>query len=128
MQSGYEQKGISVVDCVKHVRRMRGGSRADLMRGADGRHYVVKRLNNPQGRRILANEYVSNVFLKLLQIDTPPVVAVTIPTAQLNGASPQMHFGSQHPGSPDSLAIHDYLPDALLANLANRHDFCGALV
>jgi hypothetical protein len=127
MHSGYEQKRISVVNCVEHVRRMRGESRADLMRSANGRHYVVKRLNNPQGRRILVNEYVSNVVLKLLRIDTPPIAAVTISTPELNGAS-EMHFGSQHPGSPDSLAIYDFLPDTLLANLANRRDFCGALV
>ena len=41
---------------VEEIRRMRGGAQAHLMRCADDNYYVVKFQNNPQGRRILANE------------------------------------------------------------------------
>jgi len=40
----------------QHVRRMRGGSQAHLMRASDGAFYVVKFQNNPQSPRVLANE------------------------------------------------------------------------
>ena len=43
---------------VQHVRRMRGGAQAQLMRCSDGRLYVVKFRNNPQSVRVLANEYL----------------------------------------------------------------------
>ena len=41
---------------VQHIRRMRGGSQAHLMRASDGAYYVTKFQNSPQGVRILANE------------------------------------------------------------------------
>ena len=40
----------------QHVRRMRGGSQAHLMRASDGPFYVVKFQNNPQSPRVLVNE------------------------------------------------------------------------
>ena len=39
------------------IRRMRGRPQSHLMRCADENFYVVKFQNNPQGWRILANEY-----------------------------------------------------------------------
>ncbi len=39
---------------------MRGGAQAHLMRCADDNYYVVKFQNNPQGRRILANELLAS--------------------------------------------------------------------
>src|SRR6202042_2793562 len=44
---------------VEEIRRMRGGAQAHLMRCADDNYYVVKFQNNPQGRRILANELLA---------------------------------------------------------------------
>ena len=41
---------------VQHVRKMRGGAQAHLLRASDNRFYVTKFQNNPQGARILAND------------------------------------------------------------------------
>ncbi|MBI2956923.1 MAG: phosphatidylinositol kinase, partial [Acidobacteria bacterium] len=41
---------------LEHVRRMRGGAQAHLLRCADAAYYVTKFQNNPQHVRILANE------------------------------------------------------------------------
>src|SRR5713226_7150843 len=41
---------------LEHIRRMRGGAQAHLMRCDDGQYYVVKFQNNPQHPRVLANE------------------------------------------------------------------------
>ena len=44
---------------VEHVRRMRGGAQAQLMRCDDDAYYIVKFQNNPQHLRILANEMLA---------------------------------------------------------------------
>ncbi len=44
------------LNAVQHIRRMRGGSQAHLLRASDGAYFVTKFLNNPQSPRILANE------------------------------------------------------------------------
>ena len=44
---------------VQQIRRMRGGAQGHLMLGADGQLWVVKFQNNPQHRRVLANEMLA---------------------------------------------------------------------
>jgi len=44
---------------IKHIRRLRGGSQAQLMAADDGHEYVVKFQGNPQTTRVLANEYLA---------------------------------------------------------------------
>jgi hypothetical protein len=46
----------SYSSAVQHIRRLRGGSQAQLLRASDGAYYVCKFLNNPQHIRVLANE------------------------------------------------------------------------
>ena len=50
---------------VRHIRKMRGGAQSHLLEADDGHCYVVKFRNNPQHRRILVNELVASVFLRL---------------------------------------------------------------
>jgi hypothetical protein len=42
--------------------------------------------------------------------------------------SPGWHFGSRHPGNPDTLAVYDFVPDALLGGVSNLADFLAILV
>ena len=44
-----------MTQALEHIRRMRGGAQAHLMRCSDSFYYVVKFQNNPQHVRILAN-------------------------------------------------------------------------
>jgi hypothetical protein len=37
------------------------------------------------------------------------------------------HFGSRFPGDPSRMAVYDFLPDTLLAQVENRRDFLGML-
>jgi hypothetical protein len=123
------------------VRKMRGGAQAHLIEGDDGHHYVVKFRNNPQHRRILANEWLASAIYRYLQIPTPPTAVVACPPEFL-AANPEVyiqlgtkrvppepgwHFGSRYPGHPDRLAVYDFLPEQLLAGVYNRRDFLGAL-
>ena len=127
---------------VRHVRKMRGGAQSHLLEADDGRWYVVKFRNNPQHRRILVNELLSSVFLGYLKISAPETAVIHV-TRQFLEANPDVHlslgarhtpvepgwhFGSQYPGDPARIAVYDFLPDALLPQVANLEDFRAILV
>jgi hypothetical protein len=123
------------------VKKMRGGAQSHLLEADDGRFYVVKFRNNPQHRRILVNEFIASMFLDYLQISAarPAIVAVTPeflnahPDVYLQlghtrlPVEPGWHFGSLFPGDPARVAVFDFVPDALLAKVANMRDFHAVL-
>lgn len=130
------------VNAVRFIRKMRGGAQAHLLKASDGHCYVVKFQNNPQHRRILINELIASEILGYLGISAPrheligisqefldahPDVYIQTGTRRLE-IPPGWHFGSQHPGNPDTLAIYDFIPDALLNQVANADQFRAALV
>jgi hypothetical protein len=120
---------------------MRGGAQAHLVEAADGHFYVVKSLNNPQHRRVLVNEWVASTLLEYLQLNAARTAIVEFSPAFLaanpgitiqhatstHPVVPGWHFGSRYPGNPVQVAVYDFLPDLLLAKVANRTDFAGAL-
>jgi hypothetical protein len=121
---------------------MRGGAQAHLLEADDGHWYVVKFRNNPQHRRVLVNELLSATFLEYLQVAAPRTALIQV-TAPFLAANPDLHltfgttripvepgwhFGSRYPGDPDLTAVYDFLPDALLSQVANREDFRAILV
>lgn len=121
---------------------MRGGAQSHLVEADDDVCYVVKFRDNPQHRRILINEWIGSSFLRYLQIATPQTAIISFSeqflkenpdvSIQLGSrnqpVSPGWHFASRYPGDPDSVAVYDYLPDALLRQVANVRHFLGALV
>ena len=127
---------------VRHVRKMRGGAQAHLLEADDGHWYVVKFRNNPQHRRILVNELLSSAFLDYLKITAPETALIEITPDFLSAntdiylnlgtrridVEPGWHFGSRYPGDPDRTAVYDFLPDALLPQVANLEDFRAILV
>ena len=121
---------------------MRGGAQAHLLEADDGNWYVVKFRNNPQHHRVLVNELLSAVFLNYLRIAVPetalirltsdflaanPEIHMRIGTRQID-VQPGRHFGSRYPGDPARIVVYDFLPDALLAQVANQEDFRAILV
>jgi hypothetical protein len=120
---------------------MRGGAQAHLLEADDGDYYIVKFQNNPQHRRILVNEFVAAEILTHLQISCPAHQIVRL-TAEFLIANPEVHlqlgtrrtsvepgwhFGSRYPGNPDVIAVYDFLPDALLNQVANSEQFLAVL-
>ena len=63
---------------VEHIRRMRGGAQAHLMRCSDDHYYVVKFQNNPQHPRILANEVLGTILAGWLGLPTAPFAVVEV--------------------------------------------------
>jgi hypothetical protein len=130
------------LQAVRHVRKMRGGAQSHLLEADDGCWYVVKFRNNPQHRRVLVNELLSSVLLDYLKIAAPqtaliqvspafleanPEIHLTLGTRSL-AVEPGWHFGSRYPGDPARIAVYDFLPDALLPQVANLEDFRAILV
>jgi hypothetical protein len=127
---------------IEHIRRMRGGAQAHLIRCSDGNYYVVKFQNNPQHLRILVNELLGTRLASRLGLPTTPVAVVEVSreliqlTEELCIELPRsrtpcaagLQFASRYPGDPRRLALHDFLPDEKLREVANLHDFAGMLV
>jgi len=130
------------IQAVQHIRRMRGGSQAQLMRASDGAFYVTKFQNNPQGTRILANEFLAS---RLGQWLGPPVAQVEVIEVSdwliehtpelrvdLNGVSTRwssgLQVGSRYACDPLGEHIFDYLPDGMFSKVKNIDDFARVLV
>ena len=124
-----------------HIKSLRGGAQAHLLRCDDGNLYAVKFRNNPQGQRILANEWLATAVSRYAGIETPDVTPIWIDEDFLRATpevslrlgtrtlpvSPGYHLGSCYVGNGER-EPYDYLPDTLLATVSNRRDFLGALV
>jgi hypothetical protein len=127
---------------VEHIRRMRGGSQAQLMRCSDGNYYVVKFQDNPQGTRVLANELlgtrlagrlglpiaINHVVLvseELIRYSREMVFELASGSTPCTGG---LCFGSRFLADPRQVQVSDLLPGSLFCDLENISDFCGMLV
>src|SRR6266568_3579676 len=120
------------------IQRLRGGAQAHMVECSDGHCYVVKVASNPQGRRILINEWLASAVFTHLGIETPETRLVEL-SAEFMATNPEFNFqlGTRSvPIEPGigfgsrltALNHYDFLPDALLAKVENLSDFLGALV
>jgi hypothetical protein len=130
------------VDARRFIRKMRGGAQTHLVEASDGNCYIVKFQNNPQHPRIVVNELIAAEFLRHLQIATPeyslvrlsPEYVATNPEGRMSLGSenilpaPGWHFGSRHPGHPDTTAVYDIVPDSMFPQIANLEQFRAVLV
>lgn len=112
------------------------------MKAEDGGYYAVKLRNNPQHRRILVNEWIAHAIFRQMRIATPESALIDIPQELIDRepelhirlghqrvpAAPGWHFGSRFVDDPSRLAIYDFLPEKLLGQVTNRHDFLGTVV
>jgi HipA-like protein len=131
-----------MVQAVQQIRRMRGGSQSHLMRASDGNFYVTKFQNNPQGLRILANEFIATRLGIALGLPMPEVSAIEVSdwlirnTPDLHmqtGNNPQpcssgLQMGCRFVADPETHVIFDYLPETLLPRIRNLADFARVLV
>jgi hypothetical protein len=125
---------------------MRGGSQTHVLEGSDGHFYVVKMRHNPQGRRVLANEYLAWRILEHLKIPAQPGALIELPAdfiASVNEGNPRLgvtlgrrftppdpgwHFGSRYPGPPNITLVHDVIAEDSLGLCRNLQHFWGVLL
>ncbi len=130
------------VEAVQHVRRMRGGAQAHLMRADDGHFYVVKFQNNPQHLRVLANELLATRLAERVGLPVPVTEIVKVEdwlientqelrfdTAGLSSrCKPGLQFGARYVCDPAEGQVFDYLPESMLPRVRNLIAFAGMLV
>ncbi len=136
-----DDRDISTVKAVQHIRRMRGGAQAHLFRCSDGHFYVVKFRNNPQHLKVLANEMLVALLANLAGLPVPRVAIVDV-AGCLIGNTPELkmelsthsvacvsglQFGSQYVVTPWDGQVLDYLPSDMLARVRNIKSFAGIL-
>jgi len=63
---------------IQHVRKMRGGAQAHLLRASDNHYYVTKFQNNSQSIRILVNEYLATKLGLGLGLPMPEVAIIEV--------------------------------------------------
>ncbi len=129
---------------VQHVRRMRGGSQAHLLRASDGAYWVTKFQNSPQGVRILANEMFATSLGLWLGLPMPQVAAIEVSDWLIDNTpelriqlgdrqvpcSSGLQIGSRYPCDPanDPMVVFDYLPESLMAQVNQGLSFARVLV
>lgn len=138
--SGQLRHKPRTVEIKRIVRPVRGGSQARLVEGDDGRYYIAKFLDNPQGNRTLVNEWVAQSIMTTLGISTPPLCVLRLPDSLLDDrlyfaignkrvpVQGEWHLGSLCPVNPETNAIFDFLPERLLRNIINLDDFARIFV
>ncbi len=128
-----EQKRI-VVEAV--IRTMRGGSQSNLVRCDDGKLYVLKLSNNPQGPNVLANEFLGSYLLNALGLSCPTTREILVsddmladrPSLAFETRShvllPQggIHCGSEFLGTT-GYQIYDWIPPSRHCTVINPHEF-----
>ncbi|QNI38337.1 HipA domain-containing protein [Edaphobacter sp. 4G125] len=121
---------------------MRGGAQSQLMLGSDSKLWVVKFQNNPQHRRVLANEFIVTRLAAAAGLTVPdcdvvevtewlvantPEMTVELPRGLRERYSPGLQFGSQFVGGLMPGQVVDYLPDPQLDEVKNLREFAGML-
>ena len=130
------------ISAVQHLRPLRGGAQAHLLRASDGACYVTKFQNNPQHIRVLANEMLATNLGRALGLSMPRVEVIEVSDwliertedlrISLGGAKIPCRSGKQlgslYVGSESPGMTFDYLPRELLQRVVNIGDFARALV
>jgi hypothetical protein len=130
------------VAAIQHIRRMRGGAQAHLMRCSDDHFYVVKFLNNPQHPRVLANELFGTRLAEWVGLPVPATEVVEVgewlisqtPELHIQRAhdtikcEPGLQFGSRYVVNPNDGQTFDYMPVEMLDRVRNLEAFAGILV
>lgn len=128
------------ISATQHLRPLRGGSQAHLLRASDGNCYVTKFQNNPQHIKVLFNEMLGTRLGLLLGLPMPHVEAIEVNDSfiehtqdlkiRLAGSNilcaGGKQLGSRYVG--ESVFMTDYLPRDSMNYVKNISDFARVLV
>ncbi len=121
-----------MIEVAQVQRRMRGKSRAVHAIATNGWHYVVK----PPciGTRAMINEWLGARLMRMVGVMTADVLPISIPGRIAAETWPDLMtecdlvgVASAYPVDPSKQAVFDFLPDSMMALVANLDHFVGAL-
>lgn len=118
------------------IRKLRGGSQPILVEGADGREYVLKFMNNPQGTNLPFNESIGTELFRACRLPVPswkPIVLTRdfvdkTPECWMETAGgrvrpePGICFGSLFLGG-SNIRLLELLPGSFFAHVQCRSNF-----
>lgn len=122
---------------------MRGGAQSALLQAEDGKFYIVKLPNNPQGSEILFNEAFGTAMMAFVGLAVPEwrVIALSddfvdqnrgmwIETADSFRHRPHagLCFGSRLVLGNEDETLYELLPRQMFDLIENRDDFIGMLL
>ena len=125
------------ISAVQHLRPLRGGAQAHLLRASDGACYVTKFQNNPQHVRVLTNEMLATNLGRALLLPMPRVEIIEVSDwliehteglrIDLGGSKIPYRSGKQlgslYVGLESPGMTFGYLPRELLQRVVNIGDF-----
>src|SRR5579864_971888 len=129
------------LSAIQHVRKMRGGTQAHLMRGSDGNLYVVKFQTNPVHPRVLANELLATRLGFWLGLPMPqvgvievsswfiahsPALIVELAESRIPCSS-GLQLASRYAGDSAYFEVLEQLPETSFRNVVNKPDIVRAL-
>src|SRR5258708_40286097 len=82
-----------IIYAIQHIRCMRGGSQAKLLRASDRYWYITKFQDNPQGLKILANEMLASSIGRHLHLPMPQAEIIEVDD-RLIGNTPEHRIQS----------------------------------
>jgi hypothetical protein len=130
------------ISAIQHLRPLRGGAQAHLLRASDGASYVTKFQNNPQHMRVLANEMLATNLGLVLGLPMPRVevievsawlieqtedLRISLGSAKIPCRSGKQ-LGSLYMSCESPGMTFDYLRRELLQGVVNIDDFPRVLV
>ena len=134
-------KATTVLSAVQHVRRMRGGTQAHLMRASDGNLFAVKCQNNPEHVRVLASEFFATKLALFLGLPMAEVAVIEISDCLIRNTLscalksekqpfpvlPGLHFASRYVADPMIDRVFDYMPETQSGRVVNQDDLVRML-
>ncbi|MDR3724003.1 MAG: hypothetical protein P4K83_05890 [Terracidiphilus sp.] len=116
-------------------RKMRGGTQAILATASDGNDYVVKFMNNPQGKNILFNEAAGSILLESCGLRVPGWIPLRVTKSfaknnpetwidtgtRLREPAEGLCYGSRYLGEKSRL--FEILSHSSFSHVTNRQDF-----
>lgn len=131
----HSQKALEITS---FVRRLNGSCQSSLITASDGRKYVLKFNENPQGPNVLANEAFVTRLATYLELPVPRCATIHVSDQFIREHRAMwfeleerrrrprggMHFGSQVPDGP----IYELLSGSQLIQVSNVVDFLSMLV
>jgi len=117
---------------------MWGGSQSSLVSCNDGKLYILKMRENPQGNNVLANEILGAHLLRGFGISSPNVNLISVTEEQCSSfifelqskerkPRPGVHFGSEFLSDSEH-RIFEYLPESSERGVVNQFDYWGIYI